>query len=170
MKSCLPVLLISLLFLGCADRQTEEQLQARAQAFEKEEKFENALETYQKLLKSYPDGKHADEAQYKIAFLYYNNLHNFNRALEAHQRLVEKYPESNYVSQARFMIGYIYANDLKDYDQARAAYEEFLKLYPDNELVESVKWELKHLGEDINEQLLQQFSDKKTNGGTKVAK
>ena len=49
------------------------------------------------------------------------------------------------------MIGFIYANSVSDTAKAREAYTIFLKKYPDHELVSSVKWELAHLGKDINQ-------------------
>lgn len=161
------IIILGLFVLSCGSKQSEEQLREQALKYETEENFEQALKTYEKQLEQYPQGKYADEAQHKIAFLYYNNFHDFKKAIESHQRLIEKYPESQYVSQARFMIGYIYANDLKDYDNARVAYQEFLEHHPESELVESVKWELEHMGEDINN-LIGQFGDEKSNAEDEV--
>ncbi|MFQ5825481.1 MAG: outer membrane protein assembly factor BamD [bacterium] len=170
MKVNFLVLLLGLFVLSCGQKQTEEQLRTQAQNYEKEENFEEAIKTYEKQLELYPNGKIADEAQQKIAFIYYNNFHDFNKAIEAHQRLIKKYPDSKYVSQARFMIGYIYANDLKDYDKARIAYNEFLTHHPESELVASVKWELEHLGRNINDLLIGKFGDEKSNSEAKSSK
>lgn len=164
------IIILGFFISSCGQKQTEEQLREQAQNFEKEENFEEALNTYEKQLEHYPKGKYADEAQQKIAFLFYNNFHDFKKAIEAHQRLIEKYPDSPYISQARFMIGYIYANDLKDYDKARLAYQEFLDHHPESELVESVKWELNHMGEDINNLLIGKYGDEESNGEAKVRK
>lgn len=171
MRLCLSLLvLLSSMLMSCGEKQTEEQLRAQAQQFEKQENFKDALVAYQKQVDIYPDAKYADEAQYKTAFIYYNNLHDFQKAIEAHKKLIERYPDSKYASQARFMIGYIYANDLRDYDKARAAYKEFLEKHPESELVESVKWELDHLGQDINEQLLLNgVGSTNSNGQSKAA-
>ncbi len=168
MKSVVAFLLVGLLVLNCSQKETEEQLRAQAQLFEKEEKFEDALKNYEKQLADYPDGKFADEALHKVAFLYYNNFHEFNKSIDSHKSLVAKYPESKFVARARFMIGYIYANDLKDFDSAREAYKEFLEKHEDSELSESVKWELEHLGKDINEQLQNIFTSDDSNGKAKV--
>ncbi|MFQ5750615.1 MAG: tol-pal system YbgF family protein [bacterium] len=161
-------ILIGFFILSCGQKATEEQLRAQAQLFEKNEKYEDALKAYEQQLEKYPKGKFADEALQKLAFLYYNNLNDFSKAIELHQRLIKDFPESKFVSQARFMVGYIYANDLKDYEHARKAYDDFLKYHSDSELAESVKWELEHLGQDINQQLQNLFSNDKANGEVKA--
>ncbi|MFQ5640430.1 MAG: tetratricopeptide repeat protein [bacterium] len=153
------IFLFSTLFTSCGKKFTEEDLRGQARQFEQEEKYEDALKTYQEQLKRYPQGKYADETVQKIAYIYYNNLKDFHRAIEYHQKLISDYPQSKFISKARFMTGYIYANDIYDYDSAEAAYKEFLKHHPEDELVESVRWELEHLGEDINEQLKDLFTN-----------
>lgn len=162
------VFFLGLLLGSCGKKQSERELRSQAQLFEKEENYEEALRTYEEQLKNYPEGEFADEAVQKIAYLHYNNFNNFDKAIEFHKTLIEDYPDSKFLSQARFMIGYIYANNLHDYDSAEAAYKEFLKYHPDDELAESVNWELEHLGQDINEQLKELFSNEKSNGQAKV--
>lgn len=162
--------MILLLLFGCSKKKTESELWGEAELFEKEENYQSALNDYEQIVKDYPRGEKSAEALQKAAFLYYNNLNEFKKAIEVHEKLIKDYPESEYVPQARFMIGFIYANDLKDYDMARHYYNEFLEKYPDSELVASVKWELEHLGEDVNEQLKDLFGDGKTEGAANVKK
>ena len=78
--------------------------------------------------------------------------------------MIKDYPDSEFVGRARFMIGFIYANNLKNYELAKQYYNEFIELHPENELTESVKWELEHLGQDVNNQLDDLFGNKKSNG------
>ncbi len=52
------------------------------------------------------------------------------------------------------MIGYVFANFMRDYESARVEYERFLELFEseaDSGIVQSVKFELKNLGKDLNE-------------------
>lgn len=149
---------------GCGQKHTEEELYKMAQEYENQSNIDDAVRTYEEQVDDYPDGKYADEAIQRIAFLYYNNIHEFNKAIEYHQRLIENYPESEFAAQARFMIGFIYANNLNDYDMAQHYYNEFLEKHPKSELVESVTWELEHLGEDVNTQLDELFGNEKSNG------
>lgn len=131
--------------------QYKEQLFVLGEKFELDAKFEDAVTAYQKLTEKFGDSEKADFAQYKMALIYSNNLSNFNESIVSHKKLIEKYPSSKYAVQSLFMIGFIYANNLNDLDKAREYYKKFLKKYPENELVNSVKWELDHLGQDINE-------------------
>ncbi len=147
----LVIALIFVLVVGCGERQTKEQLFAMAEKFELEENFQSAIKAYKKILKKHGDTKRADHAQYKMALIYSNNLHDFDKSIATYLDLMEKYPESKYAAQALFMIGYDYANNIQDLDKAREYYQKFIDSYPEHELVTSVKWELDHLGQDINE-------------------
>lgn len=162
---CIGLLALGVMF-SCGEKKTATELREKAIALEKAERYDEAFDVYEKLLDEYPNGKYADEAMHKLAFMHYNNQQDFQQAIEFHKRLIEQFPESKFVPQSRFMIGYIYANDLKDYDSARAAYDTFLTHHPKHELVESVNWELEHLGEDVNKQLQTLFSEEETNGGS----
>jgi len=147
----LSVIILLNLLIGCGERMTKEQMFALAEKYENEESHLKAVETYEKLVKKYPDAENADQAQYKIALIYSNNLTDFHKSVKAHQKLIEKYPDSKFAAQSSFMIGFIYANNLTDFEKAEKYYKEFLGKYPDSELTSSVKWELEHLGQDINE-------------------
>lgn len=79
---------------------------------------------------------------------------DFEQSVEEYQRVVSRYPQSRFAVNAQFMIGYIYANFISDYDLARTEYERFLELYSDradSNLIESVRFELKNLGRDLDE-------------------
>lgn len=152
-----------LAILACGQKRTEEELFKLAQEYETQEDFNEAVKTYEEQLDDYPKGQYADEAIERSAFIYYNNVHDFKKAVEYHERLIKDYPESEFVSRARFMIGFIYANNLENYELAKQCYNEFLELHPESELSESVKWELEHLGQDVNTQLDDLFGKEKSN-------
>ena len=167
MNKRISIFLISFIALiivfGCGERMTKEQLFALADKYEREENYTEAVKTYKKIVDKYPDSEQADQAQYKIALVYSNNLNDFHKSIEAHSQLIENYPQSKYAAQSLFMIGFIYANNLEDLEKAREYYSKFLQQYPDNELVTSVQWELDHLGQDINKiDFLDQDKQKET--------
>lgn len=166
-KLFLTTLLVTIIG-ACGNKESETTLWEKAQEYEKQENFAEALKVYETQLREYPQGEFKEKALHKLAFLNYNNVHDFAKAIEYHRRLVRNYPESELVPQALFMIGYINANDLKDYDAAKMAYEEFLQKHSDNELAESVRWELDHLGQDVNEQLQELFGNERSNGESTV--
>jgi outer membrane protein assembly factor BamD (BamD/ComL family) len=74
----------------------------------------------------------------------------FQKAVDKYQELIALYPKSPLCAQSQFMIGYIYANHIQDFDAAKEAYVTYLELYADDEMSKDAKWELEHLGEDIN--------------------
>jgi len=65
--------------------------------------------------------------------------------------LRQKYPESSQVPFSLFMQGFIYANMLSNFEKARSHYEEFLNKFSNHELAQSVIFELKYLGLEIQE-------------------
>ena len=85
----------------------------------------------------------------------------YDEAIGIYDNLIAKYPASTYGPQAQFMIGFIYANEVKNLDKAKEAYEKFLKAYPEHEMAKDAKWELDHLGQDIDdiEALIKSNSD-----------
>lgn len=81
----------------------------------------------------------------------YQEESKFIEAAAAYDELVKKYPESHNAPQCLFMVGYLHANHLGDMKKAREAYELFLEKYPNHALVKDARWELAHLGQDVNE-------------------
>ncbi len=95
--------------------------------------------------------KGLDERQLFEQAKKFQEENNFAAAVESYEALVKKYPQSRQAPQCLFMLGYLYANHLDDLDNARSAYERFLEQYPDDPLVKDARWELSHLGQDVNE-------------------
>jgi len=139
------------MLIGCSRKMSEEQLYEEAKKFEQQQDIDKVIKLYEELVDRFPKSQKADFALYKLALVYQNNKQEFAKAVASHERLMKDYPQSKYLSQSHFMSAFIYANDLKDLEKARAAYTSFVEAYPDHELVPSVKWELEHLGKDINQ-------------------
>ncbi|MFH1861854.1 MAG: tetratricopeptide repeat protein [bacterium] len=84
----------------------------------------------------------------------YQESQDFENAVTQYAKLIELHPKGKYAPQSQFMIGFIYANELKNYEEAKQAYTAFLEKYSstaDSGMVASARWELEHLGQDINE-------------------
>jgi peptidyl-prolyl cis-trans isomerase C len=81
--------------------RTEEELFTLAQ--ETEDPVAR-LDYYSELAFNYPDGEHADEAQFMIGFIQAEELGNYPAAENAFERMLEKYPESELAESARWMI------------------------------------------------------------------
>ena len=74
----------------------------------------------------------------------------FQQAVEKYDELIQLYPKSPLCAQSQFMIGYIFANHIQDYDAAREAYQKYLDNYSNDEMAKDARWELDHLGQDID--------------------
>ena len=141
------------LFLAACSKPTEGELWDKGVDAQKSDRFDDALASYQMLLKEYPKGEKVPEALYAIGSIYQNNKRDstnvhFQRAIGAYQRLTKEYPDHPTASSASFMIGFIYNNELKNSDSAKAAYEYYLAHYPSSPMVESARFELQNLGKE----------------------
>ncbi|MCD6115696.1 tetratricopeptide repeat protein [bacterium] len=142
--------LFLVLLIACGELP-DTKLMDKAAAYEKDERFQAAARTYEKLGETYPTSQLAPEALYKAGLIYANALKDYEKGVGLLRKVEKQYPDARNAAQCNFMIGFIYANSVNDTSKAREAYNQFLNKYPDNELVPSVKWELDHLGKDISE-------------------
>jgi EpsD family peptidyl-prolyl cis-trans isomerase len=61
------------------------------------------IEYYRVLLRKYPHHEHADEAQFMIAFVYSEELHDFDTARKEYQKVIDDYPNSEVRESAIYM-------------------------------------------------------------------
>ncbi len=59
---------------------------------------------YSELVFQFPDGQHADEAQFMVGFIQAEEIGNYEAARNALERLLEKYPDSELRESAEWMI------------------------------------------------------------------
>lgn len=144
------LVLIFGLMTGCG-RLADEKLMEMGKQMEEREKFDEAIDYYEKLVQDYPESPLAPEALHYAGKVYANGTKDYDTAVAVFQEVIEKYPNSPYAAHSQFMIGFVYANSVQDTAGARVAYEKFKTDYPDHELIPSVDFELKYLGMDINE-------------------
>jgi len=135
---------------GCA-KMPDEKLMVKGKQMESEQKFTEAIASYQKLIDKFPTSPLVPEAMYQKALVHANALQEYDIAVSGLAAVLEKYPDNRIASRSQFMIGFIYANSVGDTARAGEAYRAFLKKYPNDELKPSVEWELKYLGKDIDD-------------------
>lgn len=63
-----------------------------------------AISHYNRLLENYPASDQADEAQFMIAFIYEEYLHDLEQARLAYQRVIDEYPNSELAASARRLL------------------------------------------------------------------
>jgi len=75
--------------------------------FEQASDTEDPLERmslYKEMLFSYPEGEHAAEAQFMIAFIYAEELKNYEAAEFEFGKMLEQYPDSKLAESAQWML------------------------------------------------------------------
>ena len=82
------------------------------------------------------------KAQYQIADIYLNDVHNYTFAIKEFEKLINSYPDSEYAKKSIFMLGYINSNYIDSYSDAIYYYNMFLEKYPSDDLSYSVNYEL----------------------------
>lgn len=96
-------------------------------------------------------GKKAGEKEYFELAYQDMGKENWSEAEKNFQKILDEYPKGEFASKALFMVGFVNANYLKNFEKAKKYYTEFLEKYPDNELADDAKYELEHLGKDIDD-------------------
>ena len=81
--------------------RTEEELFSLAQ--DTDDPLER-MGYYSELVFSYPEGEHADEAQFMIGFIQAEELNNYDAAKNALNRMLERYPDSELAESAQWML------------------------------------------------------------------
>ncbi len=116
---------------GMPDTNDKDGAQQYTEAFDllKEGQYSKSIAAFEVFLKSYPESKYADNAQYWLGEANYVSR-EYKTALSAFQTLIAKYPESTKISGARLKIGYTYY-ELKNWSAAKDALMQVVKLYPD---------------------------------------
>lgn len=143
--------LFSVIFISCGKADNEYWYDAVQKM--KDNKNEEAINIFGKLIEDHPESKFAPKALYETAKLYHSrkikNLslqESLNKAIEYYNKLVSDYPKSPDAPNALFMVGFIEANELSDYQAATRDFNLLISKYPDHELVSSAKSELDNMG------------------------
>jgi TolA-binding protein len=66
--------------------------------------MQEAIAYYRRLLRDYPHSGQGDEAQFMIAFIYEEYLHDVEQARLAYQEVIDNYPESELAASARHLL------------------------------------------------------------------
>lgn len=158
MKYFLLLLVISLIITGCSGESADDIMKAAKQNVE-QQKFDEAVKLFEKLVVEFPDNDLAPVALYETATIYQNRLikniperESLTKAASLFKDVYDKYPSSNEAAKSLFFAGFIKANDLKEYNEATELYSLFIEKYPQHELAASAQAELDNMGvpaEDI---------------------
>lgn len=132
MRRCargLPVLLVLALIAGCSSRT--ERLYRRAEAFLAQGQIQMAAGEYQRLVSDDPHHPLADDALYKLAYIYAEELDQPGAALVKYRALADNYPDSPYVDEALMRAMTIQRREFKNPEAVRALYNEICARFRD---------------------------------------
>lgn len=103
----------------------------------KQGQYSKSIAAFDNFLKTYPESKYADNAQYWLGEANYVSR-QYKTALDAFQTLIAKYPESKKIPGARLKIGYTYY-ELKNWSASKDALTQVIKQYPDTTVASKAK-------------------------------
>ena len=83
---------------------SEEELFILAQTYQSEGKDKEAVESYKKLVKKFPDGENHRIAVFLAGFIYANNLKEYDKAGEYYKMFLEEYPNDSLAFYAQFEL------------------------------------------------------------------
>ncbi len=89
---------------------TVDELFASAQDFQKEEKFDDAIKVYRRVIREHPDTRQGANSQFMIGYIYANHLKDFEQARIELNRFLENYSEtadSGLVVGAKFELQFM---------------------------------------------------------------
>ncbi len=117
------------LLCGCSTKP--QRLYRRAEAFFNQEQYELAAREYSRIVQETPRDPLADDAWYKLAYLYREELDNHSAALIVYRDLVDNYEDSNYADEALFWMVYLQRRHMQDPAAAIATCRELDRRFPD---------------------------------------
>lgn len=106
----------------------EQQIYQTAYNLIKAKKYNDAVDTLQKMLQKYPSGQFASNAHYWLGELY-GLMGKNDQALTEFDTVVRVYPTSPRVSDAQLKVGLIYSAQSK-WTEAKAAFKRVINHYP----------------------------------------
>ena len=84
--------------------RTPEVVLALALALQGEKKFDEAVETYNRLMEKYPDSAEAYKAMFLLGYMYYEDIKDNDKTLEVFNKFITTYPDSELVLSAGVLI------------------------------------------------------------------
>lgn len=152
MKKTIGILfMVIVLLFSCSDKRTAEKMFQDGTALYEQEKISRAIKTLEKISNTYPDDPLAVKANYRMAEIYGGDLQDFERSVMKYTYIADEYPSHEDAPKARFMAGYTLANIIRDLERAKVEYNKFIRDYPEHPLIESVKFELRNLGKELDQ-------------------
>jgi outer membrane protein assembly factor BamD (BamD/ComL family) len=106
--------------------------------FLQSEKYQQALDDLNFIVKSFPKSQLADDALLQLGIYYFDHEKKSDQALQYFQQIKDGYTDSNSAPAAYYYIGLIYLDrrDPKDLDEAFANFERVTRVFPSSSWVD----------------------------------
>ena len=131
MRTALAMAGLALVLAGSGCSTKPQRLYRRAEAFFAQGQYELAARQYARIVQETVGDPLADDALYKLAYLYREELANPSAALKYYRRLADEYRGSNYADDALLWIVYLQGRHVRDPDMAAATCGEIDQRFPD---------------------------------------
>jgi TolA-binding protein len=162
------------MLIGCSSKKTDKELFSEGDKNYQENKYPEAVSSYEELIDQYPESKFAPESLFRLASFYQNKLlknisakESLDKSVELFRKIYDDYPNSEFAPNGLFMAGFVYSNEIKNYDKAREMYNLFIEKYPDHELAVSAEQEMEYMGlspeEILEKNLAKENTEQKSN-------
>ncbi|MGC9317880.1 MAG: tetratricopeptide repeat protein, partial [Armatimonadota bacterium] len=122
-------LLLLAVLAGCSSNA--ERLYRRAEAFLAQGQVEMAAGEYRRLASDHPDSPLADDALYKLAYLYAEEMDKPSAALIHYRALADTYPGSTYADEALMRVMAIQRSVLRDPEAVQITWQELCERFED---------------------------------------
>lgn len=129
LSAALIVGLALVVLAGCTTRS--ERLYRRAETFLAQGQHEMAAEEYRRIVSEEPDSALADNALYKLAYVYAEELGQPTIGLAHYRALIDNYPDSPWVDDALMRVMSIQRRTLNDPEAVRRTWGELQERFSD---------------------------------------
>jgi TolA-binding protein len=133
------------LMQGCSKPSTDEEILQSATVHYRNDEFDDALNDFQLLIKTYPKSDKVPEALLAMGVIYQNKKKEYRKAESLYTKLVMNFPDDPTAQSAAYERARILVGNLHQPDSAKAAYEFFLQHYPSALSAASARLELDSL-------------------------
>ena len=106
------VLVLLLSVIACTKQMGEKDYYDLAQQYMKQGDYAKAEQTFETIVKQFPNGIYTARAMFMVGYLNANHLNNLDKAREYYQLFVDKYPQHDLADDARFELKHLGQNDI----------------------------------------------------------
>ena len=90
--------------IACSDKKSEKAYFDLGYENYNNEKYEEALNSFNSILEYYPEGEFASKAMFMAGFISANHLENLDEAKKYYEMFIKKYPEHELVDSAKYEL------------------------------------------------------------------